>query len=121
MSTYKQDRAAEDIKRELAAIIRELKDPRISEHLISISRAEVTGDLSYVKAYVSAIEGIDVAKQATKALTNASGLIRREVSKRLRLRKAPELKFIADDSIEYGMNIAKKLEGLIDDSSEDDE
>jgi ribosome-binding factor A len=69
---------------------------------------------------VSAIEGIEVAKQATKALTNASGLIRREVSKRLRLRKAPELKFVADDSIEYGMNIAKKLEGLVD-SSEDDE
>ena len=66
MGTYKQDRAAEDIKRELAAIIRELKDPRLSEHLISISRAEVTGDLSYVKAYVSAIEGIDVAKQAVK-------------------------------------------------------
>ena len=119
MGTYKQDRAAEDIKRELAAVIRELKDPRIAEHLISISRAEVAGDLSYVKVYVSAIEGIDVAKQATKALTNASGLIRREVSKRLRLRKAPELKFIADDSIEYGMNIAKKLEGLVD--SSDDE
>ncbi len=117
MSTYKQDRAAEDIKRELAAVMRELKDPRIADHLISISRAEVTGDLSYVKAYVSAIEGIDVAKQAVKALTNASGLIRREVGKRLRLRKAPELKFIADDSIEYGMSIAKKLEGLVDEET----
>lgn len=117
MSTYKQDRAAEDIKRELAAVIRELKDPRLSEHLISVSRAEVTGDLSYVKVYVSAIEGIDVAKQAVKALTNASGLVRREVSKRLRLRKAPELKFIADDSIEYGMSIAKKLEGLVDEET----
>lgn len=121
MGTYKQDRAAEDIKRELAAVIRELKDPRIAEHLISVSRAEVTADLSYVKAYISAIEGIDVAKQAVKALTNASGLVRREVGKRLRLRKAPELKFIADDSIEYGMSIAKRLEELVDDSSDDEE
>ena len=115
MGTYKQNRTAEDIKREIAAIVRELKDPRISDHLISVARAEVAGDLSYVKVYVSAIEGMDVAKQAVKALTNASGLIRREVGKRLRLRKAPELKFIADDSIEYGMSIAKKLEDLVDD------
>ena len=117
MGTYKQDRAAEDIKRELAAVIRELKDPRIAEHLISVSRAEVTGDLSYVKVYISAIEGLEIAKNAVKALTNASGLIRREVGKRLRLRKAPELKFIADDSIEYGMSIAKKLEGLVDEET----
>ncbi len=112
MSTYKQDRAAEDIKRELAAIIRELKDPRISEHLISVARAEVSGDNSFVKVYISAIEGLNVAKNAVKALTNATGLIRREVGKRLHLRKTPELKFIADDSIEYGMDIVKKLEEL---------
>ncbi len=114
MGTYKQDRAAEDIKRELAAVIRELKDPRIAEHLISVARAEVSGDLSFVKVYISAIEGLDVAKSAVKALTNATGLIRREVGKRLHLRKAPELKFIADDSIAYGMDIVKKLEDLVD-------
>ena len=67
MGTYKQDRAAEDIKRELAAIMRELKDPRVSDHLISVARAEVASDSSYVKVYVSAVEGIDVAKAAAKA------------------------------------------------------
>lgn len=113
MGTYKQDRAAEDIKREITAVIRELKDPRIAEHMISVARAEVASDLSYVKVYVSAVEGIEVAKTAVKALTNATGLIRREVGKRLRLRKTPEMKFVADDSIEYGMNIAKKLESLV--------
>ncbi len=112
MGTYKQNRTAEDIKREIAAIVRELKDPRISDHLISVARAEVAGDLSYVKVYVSAVEGIEVAKGATKALTGATGLVRREVSKRLGLRKAPEIKFVADNSIEYGMNIVKKLEEL---------
>lgn len=112
MSVYKQDRAAEDIKRELAAVVRELKDPRIAEHVITVVRCEVAHDLSFVKVYVSAVEGIEVAKQAVKALTNASGLVRREVGTRLHLRKAPELRFIADDSIEYGMAIAKKLESL---------
>ncbi len=119
MGTYKQNRTAEDIKREIAAIVRELKDPRVSGHLISVARAEVSGDLSYVKVYVSAVEGIDVAKQATKALTGATGLVRREIGKRLGLRKTPEIKFVADNSIEYGMNIVKKLEEIS--TSSDDE
>jgi ribosome-binding factor A len=55
---------------------------------------------------------MDVAKAAAKALTGATGLIRREVGKRLGLRKTPEMKFVADDSIEYGMNIVKKLEEI---------
>ena len=118
MGTYKQNRTEEDIKREIAAIVRELKDPRVADHLISVARAEVSGDLSYVKVYVSAVEGIEVAKAATKALTGATGFVRREVGKRLGLRKTPELKFVADDSIEYGMSIVKKLEEIS--SSEDD-
>ena len=118
MGTYKQNRTAEDIKREFSAIVRELKDPRVSEHLISVARAEVSSDSSYVKVYVSAVEGMDVAKAATKALTGATGLIRREISKRLGLRKAPELKFVADNSVEYGMNIIKKLEEISNSSSD---
>ena len=118
MGTYKQNRTAEDIKREISAIVRELKDPRVSEHLISVARAEVSSDSSYVKVYVSAVEGMDVAKSATKALTGATGLIRREISKRLGLRKAPELKFVADNSVEYGMNIIKKLEEISNSSSD---
>ena len=118
MGTYKQNRTAEDIRREISAIVRELKDPRVSEHLISVARAEVSSDSSYVKVYVSAVEGIEVAKAASKALTGATGLIRREISKRLGLRKAPELKFVADNSVEYGMNIIKKLEEISNSSSD---
>ncbi len=117
MSSYRQSRTAEDIKREIVAIVRELKDPRISEHIISIARTETSGDLSYVKVYVSAMEGIEVAKGAAKALTGATGLVRREVCQRLGLRKAPEIKFIADNSIEYGMNIVKKLDELSGDGN----
>ncbi len=117
MGTYRQNRTAEDIRREIATIVRELKDPRVSDHFISVARAEVASDSSYVKVYVSAVEGIEVAKEAAKALTGATGLIRREVGKRLGLRKTPEMRFVADDSIEYGMNIVKKLEEI---SSESD-
>lgn len=113
MGVYKQDRAAEDIKREIAAVLRELKDPRVADRMITVARCEVAHDLSFVKVYVSAFEGIEVSREAVKALTNAQGFIRREVGSRLRLRKAPELRFIADDSIEHGMEIAKKLETLI--------
>jgi ribosome-binding factor A len=119
MGTYRQNRTAEDIRREIAAIVRELKDPRISDHLISVARAEVSSDSSYVKVYVSAVEGMEVAKGAAKALTGATGLVRREVGKRLGLRKTPEIKFVADDSIEHGMSIVKKLEEISKSSSEE--
>jgi len=112
MGTYKQNRTAEDIRREISAIVRELKDPRVADHIISVSRAEVSSDSSYVKVYVSAVEGMEVAKAATKALTGATGFIRREIGKRLGLRKTPEIKFVADNSIEYGMTIVKKLEQI---------
>ena len=112
MGTYKQNRTAEDIRREISAIVRELKDPRVADHIISVSRAEVSSDSSYVKVYVSAVEGMEVAKAATKALTGATGFIRRELGKRLGLRKTPEIKFVADNSIEYGMTIVKKLEQI---------
>ena len=91
----------------------------MSDHLISVARAEVASDSSYVKVYVSAVEGMDVAKGAAKALTGATGLIRREIGKRLGLRKTPELKFVADDSIEHGMNIVKKLEEISTHSDEE--
>lgn len=119
MGTYRQNRTAEDIRREIAAIVRELKDPRISDHLISVARAKVSSDSSYVKVYVSAVEGMEVAKGAAKALTGATGLVRREVGKRLGLRKTPEIKFVADDSIEHGMSIVKKLEEISKSSSEE--
>jgi len=113
MAGYKSDRVAEDIKREIIAIIRdEIKDPRVQGKLLTVIRVEVTGDLSYAKAYISAMEGIEAAKEAVAGLKNAAGYIRREVGQRLRLRKTPELRFVADDSIEHGMSIAKMLNDL---------
>ena len=113
MAGYKTDRVAEDIKREIIAIIRdEIKDPRVQGKLLTVVRVEVSGDLSYAKAYISAMEGLEAAQEAVKGLKNAAGYIRREVGQALRLRKTPEIRFVADDSIEHGMSIAQMLKDL---------
>ena len=116
MAGYRIDRVSEDIKREIISVIRELKDPRVMDKMITVVRVEVSSDASYAKAYISALEGLDVAKEAVKGLKSATGYVRREVGKRLHLRKTPELLFIADDSIEHGMNIVKKLEEISSES-----
>jgi ribosome-binding factor A len=113
MAGYRIDRVSEDIKRELAAIIRELKDPRVRDVMLTVVNVEISSDASFAKVYVSAMEGIETAKLAVKGLTSATGYIRREVGKRLHLRKTPEMKFIADDSIERGMGIAKMLGDIV--------
>ncbi len=115
MAGYRIDRVSEDIRRELAAIMRELKDPRITG-MLTVVNVEVSSDASFAKVYVSAMEGIETAKLAVKGLTSATGYIRREIGKRLHLRKTPELKFVADDSIEKGMGIAS----IINDITQED-
>lgn len=119
MSGHRIERTTEDIKRELTAIFRELKDPRVQNVFLSIVRVEVTNDLSYCTVQVSAIEGFDKAKEAVKGLKSAAGFIRRELGHRLKLRHVPELIFNATDSIEYSANISRILGGL--DISEDEE
>lgn len=112
MAGYRINRVSEDIKRELVAVIRELKDPRVKDKLITVVRVEVSSDASFAKAYISALEGLDTAKEAVKGLKSATGYIRREIGQRLHLRKTPELTFVADDSIEHGMNIVKIMDEL---------
>ena len=115
-------RTTEDIKRELTAVLRELKDPRVANAMISIVRVEVSNDLSYCKVYVSAMEGLDRAKEAVKGLKSASGFIRHEIGSRLTLRHVPTMIFEATDSIEYSANISHILSELdIKDDEEDDE
>jgi len=112
MAGYKADRVSEDIKREIIAVIRELKDPRVKDKMLTVVRVDVSHDLSYAKVYVSALDGIDSAKEAVKGLVSATGRIRHEVGSRLRLRKTPELKFIADDSVAHGMEIFEKIKSV---------
>lgn len=112
MAGYRIDRVSEDIKREIIAVIRELKDPRVMDKMLTVVRVEVSSDASYAKVYISAMEGLETSKEAVKGLKSATGYIRREVGKRLHLRKTPELNFVADDSIEHGMNIVKMMDDL---------
>ena len=112
MGSHRIERTTEDIKRELTAIFRELKDPRVTGAFLSIIRVEVTNDLSYCTVQVSAMEGLDRAKEAVKGLKSAAGFIRRELGHRLKLRHVPELIFNPTDSIEYSAHISRILNGL---------
>lgn len=120
MAGYQKGRVAEDIKREIVAIIRELKDPRVKDKILTVVRVDVSSDLSFAKVYVSSMGGIEDAKEAVKGLKSASGLIRHEVGSRLRLRKTPDLAFISDDSVEHGMEIFRKIESIEDKKDESD-
>lgn len=112
MPSYKLGRTTEDIRREVSAILRELKDPRVSGCMLSVVRVEVTNDLSYCTVYVSAMEGMETAENAVKGLKSAAGYVRRELGNRLKLRHVSEMIFKATDSIEYSANISRILHDL---------
>lgn len=123
MAGHKSNRNAEDIRRELSAILYEMKDPRISENFISIVRVDVASDLSNCKVYISSMKGIEKSKEASKVLGKSSGFVRHELGSRLKLRHVPTLQFYATDSIEYSANISKILNTLDikEDENEDNE
>lgn len=112
MANYSRtDRVSEEVKRELAAIIRELKDPRLPS-MVSVVSVRVTKDLKFAKAKISVMGDEKTKKNAFAALKSAGGFIRREVSRRLNLRNTPEFTFELDDSIEYGAHIEQLLRDL---------
>lgn len=111
MPGYKINRITSDIRMALADILREVKDPRVSK-LISIVKLQVSEDLSYATVYISAIEGMEKTQESVKGLKNAAGYIRRELGQKLKLRKVPELKFVADDSIVKSANISMIIDSF---------
>lgn len=120
MPSYKVGRLSEDLKRELSALFREVKDPRVSR-MLSVIRCEVSGDLSHCKVNVSALEGEAATKESIKGLNSASGFLRKEIANRLHLRKCPELHFIADGSIAYSAKINEILHELDETDSGEEE
>lgn len=120
MGKIKAGRMNEDIRRILSAQIRDLKDPRISGNadMLTVVRCDTAADGSFCKCYISCITGFDGAIEAVKGLENAKGLLRREISNVLHLKKAPDLKFIADDSVEYSVKINKILNSLNSEKAE---
>ena len=108
MSYQRIDRISEQVRREVDRIIREdLSDPRI-QGTYSVTRADVTRDLRYAKIYVSVLEE-DKREPMMKALKNAAGFIRRELGKRMLIRYSPEMTFVSDENIAYGVHIAEVL------------
>ncbi len=118
MAGFKINRVTSDIRLALSDILREVKDPRVSK-LLSIVKLDVSGDMSYAKVYVSAIEGKEKTEESVKALKNAAGYVRRELGARLKLRKVPELRFVADDSIEVSANISRIVSTFENSEGED--
>ena len=116
MPGHRIDRLNEDVRRELADILRGLKDPRI-QGLVSIVRVETSSDLSYAKVYVSVVGGD--GPEAVKGLKSAAGFVRRELASRLEIRKTPELRFILDDSIEHSARIASLINEIEKDEKDE--
>ena len=111
MASNRINRINEEIQKELSRLIRTLKDPRIQDTMISITRVETTPDLRYTKVYVSFLQE-DKAADAMKGLKSAAGYLRRELGSALQLRYTPELVWELDDSITYGAKMLKLINSL---------
>ncbi|MDN4523411.1 30S ribosome-binding factor RbfA [Fictibacillus fluitans] len=117
MSEIRSNRIGEQMKKELGDIIgRKLKDPRIG--FVTVTGVEVTGDLQQATVFISVFGDDEQKEQTLRGLAKASGFIRTEIGKRIRLRKTPEISFKFDESIEYGSRIETLLTDIK--SSDDD-
>lgn len=108
------DKINEEVKRELAKVLRELKDSRIPM-MTSVVAVSVTNDLRYAKAYISVMGDEQTQKKALEGLKSAAGFVRREIGKRVDLRYTPEFIFEIDKSIEHGAHIEELLKNLYKD------
>ena len=110
MPNYRRGRVNDEMKKELAVILRDIKDPRVADNFVSVTSVDVTPDLKFAKVYFSAITGDP--KDIKKGLVSAQGFIRKRIAETLNLRITPELVFEHDDSIEYGSHINSLLKQI---------
>ena len=111
MPSNKLARTNDDIQLAMSKLLREIKDPRVQQGMISVTRVETTGDLRYCKIWLS-VMGLENEKEFFKGLKSASGWLRRELGLSLKLRNTPELNFELDHSIEYGAHINDMINKL---------
>jgi len=107
MAKYRRGRINEEMFKEVAKIIQNVKDPRVSENFVSITGVDVTPDLKYAKIYYSSLRGDK--KQVRKGLESSAGYIRTQIARNLNLRITPELTFCEDTSIAYGAHIEQVI------------
>lgn len=119
MASNKLARINDDIQFVISKLLREVKDPRVQQGMISVTRVETTGDLRYSKIWLS-VMGMQDEKEFKKGLKSASGWLRRELGTSMNLRYTPELVFEIDHSIEYGAHISEVISNLDIKRDEDD-
>ena len=107
MASNRIGRINEEIQRELASLIPNVKDPRVTG-MISVTAVETTPDLRFAKVYVSMLDKSS-ARDVVKGLKSAAGYLRRELGRSLNLRYTPELMFEEDNSIDHGAHILELL------------
>ena len=120
MANYRRGRINDEMQKELSALLREIKDPRVNQGMISVTRVETTGDMRYCKIWLS-VMGLKNEKEFKKGLKSASGWLRRELGNSLKLRNTPEPVFEIDHSIEYGAHINEIISSLDIKHDEDEE
>lgn len=114
-------RVNSDVQRVIGHIIEfELKDPRISG-LTSVVKTEVTKDLKICKCYISVLGDDGVAESTIDGLRAAAGFVRKRLAESLNLRNTPEVNFVLDKSIEYGVNMSKKIDEILGNTGNDTE
>ena len=120
-NSVKNIRVNSEVMRELSCIIREdIKDPRIGM-MTSVVAVEVTPELKFAKAYISVLGSEEEAKETIEGLKSAEGYIRRQLAQRLNLRNTPQITIVLDQSIEYGVNMSRKIEEVTKNLHEDEE
>ena len=120
MASNRINRINEEIQKELSSLLRSVKDPRVQDTMISITRVETTPDLRYTKVYVSFLQEEKV-KDAMAGLKSAAGFLRRQLGSNLKLRYAPEIVWALDDSITYGARMLALINSLEVKSDEEDD
>ncbi len=120
MSNNRTERVAESIKRELAQLIQlEVKDPRLG--IVTVTAVKVSKDLSHAKVYVTFIQSdLNKPEEALKVLREASAYLRTVLSQRVKLRIAPQLNFVYDESIEHGRHLSNLIDGVAPPPEEED-
>lgn len=111
MASNRLARTNDDIQCVISSLLRNVKDPRVQQGMISVTRVETTGDLRYSKIWLS-VMGMKDEKEFKKGLKSASGWLRRELGSSMNLRYTPELVFEIDHSIEYGAHISQVINSL---------
>lgn len=111
MSRQRAYRVAEEIKKEMSRILREIKDPRLVD-LVSVTHVELSKDLRHAKIFVSIYGSPDAQQTGLKVLEKAQGFIRTEIGKTIRLRHTPEINLLLDRSLEYSDHIEKVMADL---------